>query len=469
MVSDLAKQQSDDTTLTERHIAFLLNKYRTYLLKQKYLNKAQEIPLSNYQTICADMTLVPAMAGCTYEQCMDGDNSPLLRSIEKVDLPLTFSDTKVSLLKCPGEFSIKVKNVTKGESVKEYSTQFLTAESYKYLIELFDIPYLPIYPAVTKIPGEESGETWVDGHWEHEDIEEQAPETFKALFPGGYEVYQSTWFADYAYLEMPEIEDLPQAKIMQCWIWYNKQTDRYWINQVTEIAAGVETVLDNLPLSSGNLYRVTCSDDAQTLIDLLNRHGVKAELDVLELSNGSCNETMFYTNAIRQFNGILVVDRERFNYVGHSKYYRSNGYATIGIDNRLYVKSDKDLSAYAAQYNTETGEAGIPTGKALITAIFENPDKAYEHSSCTYKDSEGHTVKCPEAQDGICDPWDREFPIEDALQTQLISLVLKDIYGGSLRPKDGINNANDDLSSIENFVRSAMKERYARDNGINPQ
>ena len=433
MVSDLAKQQSDDTTLTERHIAFLLNKYRSYLLKQKYLNKAQEIPLSNYQTICADMTLVPAMAGCTYEQCMDGDNSPLLRSINKVDLPLTFSDTKVSLLRCLGKYSMALKDIvnlssTIEKTVEEHKDYFvyLTEEQYKYIAESVlgdgSNALLPVYGAL-----DSSG----NPYFEHEPADD-----LNWLFTKGIESYNSggVYF-----------------------VWYDTNRHLYAI-----VAPGATEV--NFPLYVGDLYyQTTCSEDVQTIISILKRKGVNATLVVIEQESGQCNETMFYTNAMRQFNGILVVDKERFNYVGHSKYYRSNGYATIGIDNHLYVKSDKDLSAYAAQYNTETGEAGIPTGKALITAIFENPDKAYEHSSCTYKDSDGNPVKCPEAQDGICDPWDREFPIEDALQTQLIALTMRDIYAGSIRPKDIVNNANDDLSSLEAYVRNALKRGYYKD------
>ena len=80
IVSELAKQISKDATLVNENIVFLLKKYRTYLLKQKYNNKAIEPSQSNYQTVCADLQLVPAMPGCSYQQCIDGDNTPLLRS-----------------------------------------------------------------------------------------------------------------------------------------------------------------------------------------------------------------------------------------------------------------------------------------------------------------------------------------------------------------------------------------------------
>lgn len=100
MVADLVKQISDDSTFTESHIAFLLNKYRNYLLKQKYNNKAQEVPLSNYQTICTSLIQTPMVAGCPSESCISKDVESFLRSKTKIPFPLTFSDVKASIVNC---------------------------------------------------------------------------------------------------------------------------------------------------------------------------------------------------------------------------------------------------------------------------------------------------------------------------------------------------------------------------------
>lgn len=51
MVLDELKLISDDSTFTEDHIIFQLNKYRTMLLKQKYSDVKKQIPESNYQSI----------------------------------------------------------------------------------------------------------------------------------------------------------------------------------------------------------------------------------------------------------------------------------------------------------------------------------------------------------------------------------------------------------------------------------
>lgn len=52
MCNDLLKGMGDDFTYTEEHIAYLLDKFRALLLKQRYANDPKKhVPYSNYQTI----------------------------------------------------------------------------------------------------------------------------------------------------------------------------------------------------------------------------------------------------------------------------------------------------------------------------------------------------------------------------------------------------------------------------------
>ena len=75
---DELKLYSDDALYTEEHIMFLLGKYRTFLIKQRYSDVKKQIPESNYQTICLDLIEVPAISG---EPCEGGF---YLRSKEKI-------------------------------------------------------------------------------------------------------------------------------------------------------------------------------------------------------------------------------------------------------------------------------------------------------------------------------------------------------------------------------------------------
>ena len=54
-ILDELKLVSDDSHFVEEHIVFLLDKYRVFLLKQRYSDIKKEIPESNYQTICVDL------------------------------------------------------------------------------------------------------------------------------------------------------------------------------------------------------------------------------------------------------------------------------------------------------------------------------------------------------------------------------------------------------------------------------
>lgn len=84
MVLDELKLFSDDSSFTEEHVRFLLDKYRMFMLKQQYEKEKKEIPESNYQTLCLDLMEVPAIDG---EPC---EGSTYLRSVEKIPDTLPF-------------------------------------------------------------------------------------------------------------------------------------------------------------------------------------------------------------------------------------------------------------------------------------------------------------------------------------------------------------------------------------------
>ena len=90
MVLDEVKGMSDDFNFTEDHIVFLLDKYRGFLLKQRYSDIRKQIPESNYQTISLDLIEVPAISG---EYC--GCNTTYLRSKNKIPFLMQISTPKV--------------------------------------------------------------------------------------------------------------------------------------------------------------------------------------------------------------------------------------------------------------------------------------------------------------------------------------------------------------------------------------
>lgn len=89
MVLDELKLSSDDSYFTEDHIIFLLGKYRTLLLKQRYSDIKKPIPESNYQTICLNLVRVPPISG---EPCEGG---MYLRSDKKIPFVMKIGNPRV--------------------------------------------------------------------------------------------------------------------------------------------------------------------------------------------------------------------------------------------------------------------------------------------------------------------------------------------------------------------------------------
>lgn len=119
------------------------------------------------------------------------------------------------------------------------------------------------------------------------------------------------------------------------------------------------------------------------------------------------------------------VPMSRFEVVGYNKWLSNFVYWTIGTDGKLYMKSSGNKL-----YNS--------ISKVNISAIFSS----YRNDDLDMND---------------------EFPIEEALIPNLLELVIKDVLGATLRPKDRENNASDDLANIAAFIRQNMKDRYVKD------
>ena len=108
------------------------------------------------------------------------------------------------------------------------------------------------------------------------------------------------------------------------------------------------------------------------------------------------------------------VSPHRFEFVGENKSLQSFIYCTLGKSNTMQFKNlpaSNTISSYD------------------IYALFEDCVKASEFNATG-------------------DILDEECPIESELVAGVQELVVKDALGIAYRPKDNINNANDDLSSL---------------------
>lgn len=130
---------------------------------------------------------------------------------------------------------------------------------------------------------------------------------------------------------------------------------------------------------------------------------------------------------------ITLVSRDRMRYVGYNKYLQNIIYASIGPDNYLYFKSSNPQYLYLE--------------KVKMTGIFEDLQLASE-------------LQCED--DKECDILDRTFPIEEALISPMIELVVKELLGANYRPEDSENNAADDLSNLTAFLQRNTKSNIAK-------
>lgn len=133
---------------------------------------------------------------------------------------------------------------------------------------------------------------------------------------------------------------------------------------------------------------------------------------------------------------ISYVSRDKMKYVGTNKFLKNIIYVSLGPDLHLYLNSVNPQFFYIK--------------KLRMSAVFEDFDAA----SSLLCDNSGNTVSC--------DVLDTEFPISSYLVPQLIEMVVSNCIGASWRPKDGVNNANDDLADLATFINRNVKSALAK-------
>lgn len=131
---------------------------------------------------------------------------------------------------------------------------------------------------------------------------------------------------------------------------------------------------------------------------------------------------------------ISYVPFEKMKYIGFNKYLNNIIYCSIGPDDYVYLKSGNPMFENLHRIR--------------ITGLFDD-----------FEEAQGLSCECNTGDDASdCDPMQAEFPIDTYLVPQLIDLVLKQLLGAAYRPKDEQNNAKDELSDIQSFIRHYVKK-----------
>ena len=115
-ISEIVNAYSDDSKISEEHIAFMINNKRNLLLKQYMSDMKKEIPQEAIQTICLSLT--------PDDTCLEDEI--VLKSSTKV--PATLDNTgRGNIIKAYGKNSRFLKNI----NVIDYSRlPFVSSEKY---------------------------------------------------------------------------------------------------------------------------------------------------------------------------------------------------------------------------------------------------------------------------------------------------------------------------------------------------
>lgn len=168
----------------------------------------------------------------------------------------------------------------------------------------------------------------------------------------------------------------------------------------------------------------------------------------LQIENGCCNQEVLksiqtipdilisrptiYTNAIMN-KSIDFVSIERFPYVGNSRFSANTIYATLGIDHRLYLKSN----SYSATH----------LECIVLSGVFSDPSKIVELEANRNNET--------------CEILEAKFPLEDSLIPLVIQQVVRELSQAEYNPEDNSNNAKDDIPEL---MLGAMAAARARNN-----
>lgn len=97
---DEVKSISDDSTFNENHIILLADKYRAFLIKQRYSDVKKHIPESNYQTICLDLTKSVSPSGpCGRTYLMSKEEVPNILSVSNTRVyPIDFYQDSITFI-----------------------------------------------------------------------------------------------------------------------------------------------------------------------------------------------------------------------------------------------------------------------------------------------------------------------------------------------------------------------------------
>lgn len=148
--------------------------------------------------------------------------------------------------------------------------------------------------------------------------------------------------------------------------------------------------------------------------------------------------TFLHPNKIQSYD-INFIHPRRFKNVGFNKYLINQVYATIDLDNYLYVKYS-NRSIAASEIVDELSENQI-TDESEVQLSSESEKYTFYYFDCILD----NPIDAIAFNNSSADYMDMEFPSDETTNQTIIDLCLKELVAINHQPSDKINNASDDI------------------------
>ena len=122
----------------------------------------------------------------------------------------------------------------------------------------------------------------------------------------------------------------------------------------------------------------------------------------------------------RQATQINIVPVERLPMIGHNTFTANMVYAAVDVDRYLYLVSANKKHMFMEAVR--------------VDGVYESPELADE-LKCTSVSGSARSLDC--------EPWDKEYPLELALQDIVLGVVMKGLATRLQLPEDNINDSED--------------------------
>lgn len=186
-----------------------------------------------------------------------------------------------------------------------------------------------------------------------------------------------------------------------------------------------------LQVSEENKQRVCFAVDVADDISVgCGGRWIKSRNTIPELMNFESATTCTVNDMLSTM--VTFIPKERMQYTGYNKWLKNIIYAARSVDGHIYLSSSNPQFTFLE--------------KAGITGVFSDPEEAIKANNCSGEES------CTNIMDEV-------FPLEEALITSCVELVVQELTGARFAPQDKKNDSSDNLPESVSIKSSPVNSQ----------